>query len=240
MNKGTTSEELEKRYGRPAEDINIPGLISLGKFSMQGKTMLAVELRRMGMEVVAMSGFSDDNLDIYWAELGENPYDLTRKEAIEKILDRFKRDDRKEEQNKPLWNARLAIDNLAKVFEGGNRPEMVICDMPGRRIPKEGEDARITNIFDFIAEHSMTMIGLNRYGPNGVEFGSEIDWRVVDDYVNHFEHIKDFLLRTEMIRGCLFEDMIYGDIKQYSQDFMAWVISREVLQQMAEMAPAAW
>ncbi len=208
MNKGMNQGEMRAIYGQPGDEVQIPGLLSLGKLSMQGKTLLAVELRRRGVKVVNLDEFSEENLDSYWGLLGGNPQSLTTEEAVERILAGIGR----EKKEKGDWTMMKALDRLAGVFVEGNRPEAVVCDMPGYRIPVEGEEARMRNVFDLVGEGGMIMIMLGRFEGVEQQTESRIDWWVIEDYMSGIDRVWSLYVDLARSQEGLFESLMANDV----------------------------
>lgn len=61
------------------------------------------------------------------------------------------------------WTAGEALDRIAEVFKKGNRPEMIIVDMPGYKVnPETGEGERDPDVFDFMARFGMESLEVYR------------------------------------------------------------------------------
>lgn len=223
MNKGMTVEQMEEFFGKPEKtDGEVPVLASLGKASLQGKTVLASELWRRGEKVVSLGGFSGDNLEQYLEALGEHPEDLTTPEVVDRILRMVEEKSASGVKEKRNWTATKALDKLAEVFKDGNRPEMVICDMPGYKLPNEGEMGRMANVFDFMADRSMTMVNLWRMDGEGLQTKSRLEYRVVDDYCRQWEMVKGDVYRIALRQQYLFMDLVGGSSEAFSHDMACW------------------
>jgi len=230
MNKGMTMAQMEEFFGKPGQkEVEVPVLVSLGKASLQGKTVLAAELWRRGGNVISLGGFSGDNLEQYLEALGENPSELTTPEAVDKILTMVEEKSASGVREKRNWTAARALDKLCEVFKNGNRPEMVICDMPGYKLPNEGEMGRMANVFDFMAERSMTMVNLWRMDGEGLQTESRLDYRVVDDYYKQWEEVKADVYRIALRQQYLFMDLVEGDSENFSHDMACWGIEYQKL-----------
>ncbi|MFZ2152899.1 MAG: hypothetical protein WAV41_02465 [Microgenomates group bacterium] len=231
MNKGMTIAQMEEFFGKPENgNVEIPVLVSLGKASLQGKTVLAAELWRRGEKVISLGGFSGDNLEQYLEALGEHPEKLTTSEAVDKILRMVEEKTTSGIKEKRNWTAAKALDKLAEVFKDGNRPEMVVCDMPGYKLPKEGEMGRMANVFDFIADRSMTMVNLWRMDGEGLQTESRLDYRVVDDYCQQWEKVGGDVYRIALRQQYLFIDLVEGNSESFSYDMACWGMEYQTLE----------
>ena len=231
MNRKMGMAEMEAKFGRPADVMTeVPSLISLGRESLQGKTVLAAELQRRGETVVSLCGFSGDNLEDYSEALGDDPTNLTTEEAVEKMLLMVEAKSKVGKKEKRDWTAMKALDKLCEVFEKGNRPPLVICDMPGYRMPPEGEVGRMPNVFDFMTERSMAMINIVRMGDQSYDKTDRLDWRVIEDYCQQWELIKDQMYRIGLGIQYMFMDLVDSNDSDFSQDFAAWGVEYSILQ----------
>lgn len=232
MNNGMTKEGMEIKYGRPPEDTKRPAIISLGKTSYEGKTMLATVMKMNGIEVVNLDHLSTDQevLDGY-EKIAQGRKDV--KAIVESIQQGLKGEVEWTKETKD-WTARNALDELCKVFaktEDGEvvRPEMVVCDLSGYRTWNVGESGRMINIIDFIRDYSMTCIQLARFefgreGNKITRSGQEVDYREIEDYWKIFSapEIAEKLTLLHRTKDDALIEMIAGDQDKWLQKYRYW------------------
>lgn len=220
MNNGKTKEELEEMFGIPDEDTETPAVISIGKTSRLGKTMLAAILRTQGEEVVGLGGFSGDGVDVYYEAATKDREDPTVEEAVTNMIDCAGKS--KNKASRPT--AREALDRLSKQLAGGRRPELVICDMPGMRLPDDGGDPRMVSAYDAIRDYSMTCFQLGRVGPDGQPLAEEtITPGEVQDYVDCFRSIREQLITIHRKKDENFVNMVKGNYDQWEYGWRTWM-----------------
>jgi len=88
---------------------------------------------------------------------------------------------------------------------------------------------RMANVFDFMAERSMTMVNLWRMDGEGLQTESRLDYRVVDDYYKQWEEVKADVYRIALRQQYLFMDLVEGDSENFSHDMACWGIEYQKL-----------
>lgn len=233
MNKKMTTGEMEETYGQAGGGKRAV-IVALGTLSMQGKSMLAIEMKKRGEVVVDLDKFSGASMEDYIEALGEGWREMTTEEMVAKIKEVAGRGGLANSQRP--WTLIEALDKLAAVYKDGNRPELVVCDMPGYRIPVEGEEARLFNGFDFLRDRGMTGIRLERFEGGKLLSEEKISWRVIDDYLKLWEGgWRQACLEIAEMEETLFGDVVWDNDNALAIDHMAYVgLLRQNLMVMEE------
>lgn len=233
MNNGISKEEMETKYGRPLEGTERPAIISLGKTSYEGKSILTTVMKQNGITVVDLDGFSGEHetLGGYSSVSGESqdPKVITRK-----VQESFNQSNLEIKQGTTSWTGRDVLDKLCESFTMGQngevlRPEMVICDLSGYKIWNVSEEGRMINVIDFIRDYSMTCVQLARFefdkdGNKKSRSGTEVDPREMEDYWKIFtsDKIREKLTALHRIKDDALIEMIAGNQDNWLQKYRYW------------------
>ncbi|MFA6518288.1 MAG: hypothetical protein WCV93_01400 [Candidatus Shapirobacteria bacterium] len=223
---------LIAQYGQPNEDVQAPAVVALGGLSNMGKSILATAIAHQNkpeiIQVVSLAGFSSiDYISLYTDILNQagllNNQPLDIKAAVAAI-NQYWQQNPKNNSTTEKWNLNLALDKFCKLFENGNRPPIVVVDMPGLKLPQPGQTARPTNVFDDVWRWAVQHITPERLEAPEVIASSPIvdEETVIQNYLRQFDKLLPDLILADRLRTGVFWYWLAGDDDESWDYYLDW------------------
>ena len=227
-NQGLNIGQIQSQYGKPLSD-NTPILLTVYGPSCAGKSTFLAVLEKVfpnsPLQIANLDGFSSQNLD-YARQVFEGidtpPFSPHQLEGLNNTIDTLVnalKTDLKQQTSWPppsQYTAKEALDKLCQFYQHGQRPPILLADMPGRRLDHQtGQPTDPENVFDWLAQFSAPEIALSRLIPNSLGSLTTATFQDLDPNVI-YDYIIAFLveLQNQNILGFLAHDQFLADFSR--------------------------